>query len=195
MEGYASIRINGTQGSTKSKFSFLFHVPSLGRIEGFDLLGRTIYQIFFNREKACFVIPSKGVYWQGGAEEIFYRLMGLRLNTNEMIELLSGQWKNIAIGSKENNFQEDWKLKYGKMGEIIAGRRGDFYFEVKEFIGQTSFVRRLIFYNKSNKGNLKILAISFNQPVKISVFSLISLQKYEKKTWKEIIKILEKLRS
>ncbi|HEA65190.1 MAG TPA: hypothetical protein ENI02_03535, partial [Candidatus Aminicenantes bacterium] len=65
MEGYASLRITGDQGSSRSKFSFLFQLPHQGRIEVSNILGRTLYQIIVTGDKAVFIVPSKRVYWQG----------------------------------------------------------------------------------------------------------------------------------
>lgn len=39
IEGYASLRISGDQGSSRSKFSFLFQLPHQGRIEVSNILG------------------------------------------------------------------------------------------------------------------------------------------------------------
>ena len=71
IEGYASIKVTEERGSVRSKFFFLFKLPHQGRIEVFHMMGRTIYQIIVNEEKAVFLLPSKKVYWQGEEEEGF----------------------------------------------------------------------------------------------------------------------------
>ena len=183
IEGYASLRISGDQGSSRSKFSFLFQLPHQGRIEVSNILGRTLYQIIVAEDKAVFIVPSKRVYWQGEEEEIIRYFLGFRLNLYEMINLLSGKWE----GEERN---ESWSFAKDERGRIMAGQRGEFQFEVKEFLADTPFARILIFQHPLNRGLLKILRINLNQPLKKGVFSLSVLGKYERKSWTEIEKIL-----
>lgn len=183
IEGYASLRISGDQGSSRSKFSFLFQLPHQGRIEVSNILGRTLYQIIVAEDKAVFIVPSKRVYWQGEEEEIIRYFLGFRLNLYEMINLLSGKWE----GEERN---ESWSFEKDGRGRIMAGQRGEFQFEVKEFLADTPFARILIFQHPLNRGFLKILRINLNQPLKKGVFSLSVLGKYERKSWTEIEKIL-----
>ena len=183
IEGYASLRISRDQGSSRSKFSFLFQLPHQGRIEVSNILGRTLYQIIVAEDKAVFIIPSKRVYWQGEEEEIIQYFLGFRLNLYEMINLLSGKWE----GEERN---ESWSFAKDERGRIMAGQRGEFQFEVKEFLADTPFTRILIFQHPLNRGLLKILRINLNQPLKKGVFSLSVLGKYERKSWTEIEKIL-----
>ena len=183
IEGYASLRISRDQGSSRSKFSFLFQLPHQGRIEVSNILGRTLYQIIVAEDKAVFIVPSKRVYWQGEEEEIIRYFLGFRLNLYEMINLLSGKWE----GEERN---ESWSFEKDERGRIMAGQRGEFQFEVKEFLADTPFARILIFQHPLNRGFLKILRININQPLKKGVFSLSVLGKYERKSWIEIEKIL-----
>lgn len=190
MEGYASLRISGDQGSSKSKFSFLFQLPHQGRIEVSNILGRTLYQIIVTEDKAVFIVPSKRVYWQGEEEEIIRYFLGFRLNLYEMINLLSGKWEGEEIGDEGGERKESWRFAKDERGRIMAGQRGEFQFEVKEFLADTPFARILIFRHPLNRGLLKILRIYLNQPLKKGVFSLSVLGKYERKSWAEIEKIL-----
>lgn len=183
IEGYASLRISGDQGSSRSKFSFLFQLPHQGRIEVSNILGRTLYQIIVAEDKAVFIVPSKRVYWQGEEEEIIRYFLGFRLNLYEMINLLSGKWE----GEKS---KESWSFEKDEKDRIMAGQRGEFQFEVKEFLADTPFARILVFQHPLNRGLLKILRINLNQPLKKGVFSLSVLGKYERKSWTEIEKIL-----
>ena len=105
------------------------------------------------------------------------------LNLYEMINLLSGKWE----GEERN---ESWSFAKDERGRIMAGQRGGFKFEVKEFLADTTFARILIFQHPLNRGLLKILRINLNQPLKKGVFSLSVLGKYERKSWTEIEKIL-----
>ncbi len=183
IEGYASLRISRDQGSSRSKFSFLFQLPHQGRIEVSNILGRTLYQIIVAEDKAVFIVPSKRVYWQGEEEEIIRYFLGFRLNLYEMINLLSGKWEG-------EERKESWSFTKDERGRIMAGQRGEFQFEVKEFLADTPFARILIFQHPLNRGLLKILRININQPLKKGVFSLSVLGKYERKSWIEIEKIL-----
>ncbi len=144
IEGYASLRISGDQGSSRSKFSFLFQLPHQGRLEVSNILGRTLYQIIVAEDKAVFIIPSKRVYWQGEEEEIIQYFLGFRLNLYEMINLLSGKWE----GEERN---ESWSFAKDERGRIMAGQRGEFQFEVKEFLADTPFARILIFQHPLNR--------------------------------------------
>ncbi len=190
IEGYASLRITGDQGSSRSKFSFLFQLPHQGRIEVSNILGRTLYQIIVAEDKAAFIVPSKRVYWQGEEEEIIRYFLGFRLNLDEMINLLSGKWEGKEIGYESEESKEIWNLAKDERGRIMAGQRREFRFEVKEFFADTSFARLLIFQHPLNRGRLKILRINLNQPLKKGAFSLSALGRYERKSWAEIEKIL-----
>jgi hypothetical protein len=190
IEGYASLRITRDQGSSRSKFSFLFQLPHQGRIEVSNILGRTLYQIIVAEDKAVFVVPSKRVYWQGEEEEIIRYFLGFRLNLYEMINLLSGKWEGEEMGYEGEESDEIWSLAKDERGRIMAGRRGEFRFDVKEFFADTPFARVLIFQHPLNRGRLKILRINLNQPLKKGTFSLSVLKRYERKSWAEIEKIL-----
>ncbi|NIO48818.1 MAG: hypothetical protein GTN73_05185 [Candidatus Aminicenantes bacterium] len=190
IEGYASLRIAGDQGSSRSKFSFLFQLPHQGRIEVSNILGRTLYQIIVAEDEAAFIVPSKRVYWQGEEEEIIRYFLGFRLNLYEMINLLSGKWEGEEMGYENDRSKEIWSFAKDERGRITAGQRGEFRFEVKEFFTDTPFARLLVFQHPLNKGRLKILRINLNQPLKKGTFSLSVLGKYERKSWAEIEKIL-----
>lgn len=191
MEGYASIRITGDEGTARSRFSFLFQLPHQGRIEVSHSFSRTLYQIIVNEEKAVFVLPSKKVYWQGDEDEIISKLLGFRLSLEEIIGLLSGKWEEREGGRDYEDNRESWSFRKDKEGRITGGQRGDFWFEVWEFFKETSFARQLIFHHPLSRGNLKILSIRFNQPVKKrDLFSFSFLRSYKQKSWAEIEKIL-----
>jgi hypothetical protein len=190
IEGYASLRIVGDQGSSRSKFSFLFQLPHKGRIEVSNILGRTLYQIIVAEEKAAFIVPSKKVYWQGEEEEIIRYFLGFRLNLYEMINLLSGKWESEIMEDEGEESKERWSFAKDEGGRIQAGKRDEFRFEVQEFFAETPFARLLIFHHPLNDGRLKILRINLNRPLKKGAFSLSVLGRYERKSWAEIERIL-----
>jgi outer membrane biogenesis lipoprotein LolB len=192
IEGHASLRITGEGGSARSKFTFLFQLPHQGRIDVSDvLLGRTLYQIIVDKERAIFLLPSKKVYWEGDEEEIIDYFMGFQLNLDEMISLIRGKWekKDVESGRVENH--ESWDLKRDEKGRILEGTRGVLRFEVKEFLSGSRIPRILLFQHPVSSGRLKILRIDFNRPVnKNRVFSLSFLAGYKQVSWEEIEKIL-----
>jgi len=187
IEGYASLRIESGDESARSKFSFLFQLPDRGRIDVSSFLGKTVYQIVIDNQTAFLLIPSKKVYWQGKEEEIVEKILGFRLNLDELISLMTGEWK-VA---EEKPWQRGWILEQDEGGRIQAGQRVELGFEVIEFFPNTSVVRLLTFEHPLNRGRLKILAINFNQPLKEGVFSRQFLNRYQKKSWAEIEEMLD----
>lgn len=173
------------------RFSFLFSLPHKGRIESFDLLGRTLYFILIDEETSFFVLPSKKVYWQGDVEEIITKSIGFPLNQYEMISLLQGQWDSEVEDLKARGDFYEWHFTRDEKGRIIAGQRGEFRFEIKEFFPDSQFARLLFFYHSWSKGQLKILSLDFNQPLKSEAFSTSFLKDYEPKTWAEIERLIE----
>jgi hypothetical protein len=185
MEGYASLRYEGAQGSAQTKFSFLFVSPDRGRIDASDFLGRAIYQIIITEGQAYFILPSKKAYWQAEEQEIVFRFMGFHLSLAEMASLLSGSWPEI----REEDPRFGWSLERDKQNRIVRGNRGDLRFYVKEFIADTGIARAIFFSHPLNEGRLKIRNIGFNQPLNERAFSTGFVQRYEEKTWEEIQKL------
>jgi len=127
---------------------------------------------------------------QGEEEEIIRYFLGFRLNLYEMINLLSGKWESEVMGDEGLGNRESWSFAKDERGRIMAGQRGEFRFDVKEFFTDTPFARLLTFQHPLNNGRLKILRINLNQPLKKGAFSLSVLGRYERKSWAEIEKIL-----
>ncbi len=183
IEGYARLKITDELGSQHLKFSFLLILPSAGRIDVSDFMGRSIYQIIISDEKAYLTIPSKKAFWQGKEDEVIKRFLGFNLNLSELVSLFSGHW---PASPAEKNKLSSWELKKDKSGRIIFGQRGDLLFEVEEFIKNTQIARSLIFKHPLNQGRLKFLRMDFNQPGPNPSFFTAFLKNYEKKTWEEI---------
>jgi hypothetical protein len=192
IEGHASLMITGDQGAARSKFSFLFQLPSRGRIDVSGALGRVLYRIIIDDREAYFVVPSKKVYWQSQEEEIIDKFMGFRLNLTEMINLLSGTWDQEEMLRNED--LGSWSFVKDQEGRIISGQREELWFEIKEFIGNTPFARRLIFEHPLSAGQVKILSINLNRPVNENVFSKRFVEKYQPRTWAEIQELLNHAR-
>lgn len=191
IEGYGSLKIEGEEGVSKMRFSFLFSLPHKGRIESFDILGRSLYFIIIDRETSFFVLPSKKVYWQGDVEEIIMKSIGFRLNQYEMTSLLQGRWKKESEDFEAKGNLGPWHFTRDEKGRIAAGRREEFRFEIKEFFSDSSLARVILFNNPWSKGNLKILTLNFNQPLKPDAFSSRFLKDYKPKTWAEIEELIQ----
>jgi hypothetical protein len=189
IEGHASLIIRGDQGTARSKFLFLFQLPDQGRIDVTGALGSVIYRIVISGGSGYFIVPSKKVYWQSQEEDIIDKFMGFRLNLSEMIRLLSGNW-----GEGEIEGLEGWSLFRGQDGRIISGKRDDLWFEVDEFIGDSPFARRLRFEHALSSGQVRVLSIELNQPLRPNVFSTKFMEKYQPKTWEEIQEMLNHAR-
>lgn len=114
--------------------------------------------------------------------------MGFRLNLAEMINLLSGSWNDLEVWRAED--LGDWSFTRDQDGRIISGQRQDLWFEIEEFIGNTSFAQRLRFKHPLNSGQVKVLGLDLNRPIKPQVFSTKFIEKYQPKTWAEIQEML-----
>jgi hypothetical protein len=184
IEGHASLTIFAGEETARSKFSFLFRLPDQGRIEATGVLGSVLYRIFIDGGRAYFIVPSKKVYWESQEEEIIYEFLGFRLNLAEMISLISGGWERD--GRDFGNDLEGWTFTRDRRNRIKSGHRGNLWFEVEEFIDDTSFARRIVFEHSMSSGTIKILGIGLNRPIRENVFSKKFLEKYQPKTWAEI---------
>lgn len=185
LEGYASLRLTGEQGSIRSKFAFLFQLPDRGRIDVSDAMGRTLTQILLSERKAYFILSSRKAYWQGTEEEIFSKFLGFQLSLEEIVNMMSGSWETGRASKKERE-PERWTLDRDEKGRIRSGRRGDLAFKVEEFIGSSAVTRTLAFVHPLQKGRMKILHIAFNTQIKEDVFSTDFLRNYQQKTWEEM---------
>jgi len=192
IEGYASLIITGDQGTTRSKFSFLFQLPNRGRIDVSGALGSVLYRIFIHDGEAYFIVPSKKIYWKGQEEEIIDKFMGFQLNLTEMINLLSGNWNQEDLVQKEA--LGNWIFAKDQKGRIVSGQRDDLRFEVKAFIEDTPFARRFIFEHPLSTGQVKVLSINLNRSIKPSAFSKKFVEKYQPKTWAEVQELLNHAR-
>lgn len=185
LEGYASLRLTGEQGSTRSKFAFLFQLPDRGRIDISDAIGRTLTQILLLEKKAYFILSSRKAYWQGTEEEIFSKFLGFQLSLEEVVNMMSGSW-DTGRTSKNMQESERWALDRDENGRVCSGRKGDLAFKVEEFIGSSAVTRTLAFVHPFQKGRMKILHIAFNTQMREGVFSTDFLRNYQQKTWEEM---------
>lgn len=189
IEGYASLRIQGDQGTFRSKFSFLFQLPDQGKIVVFDPLGRTVYQIVVIHGQSYLVVPSRRAYWEGDEEDIIDNFLGFRLNLREMIFLLSGNKEEMSGQDKID--LKDWFFIKDEGGRIKEATKRNLRILMEEFFENTPFARILIFDHPTNAGRLKILRMAFNQPYDSGVFSTEFLGRFERKTWEEIQEMMK----
>ena len=186
IEGHARIWLSHPEGS-RTKFSFLLHLPDQGSIEVTNFLGHSLYRILISRDAAYLVIPAKKVYWKGGQTEIFDRFLGFPLDLDEMIRLISGDWSGR---SREGPQTPAWNLEKDAQGRITAGQRQGLRFSVEDFIPESRFPRSLRFEHPGNSGRLKILKMEFNLPHDRGAFETDFLREFASKTWEEIQDIL-----
>ncbi len=190
-EGYASIRINSPEATARSKFSFLFQLPDKAWIEVRGFLGRTLYQIVIDRNGAYFVLPSKKAFWQGPEEEIIDKFLGFQVTLDDMLSLFFGRWNHPGLPEANRAAGEGWLLlKRDAFGRIIEGRKGDLVFSIGKFIDKTPFAKELSFTHAASKGQIKILKIRLNEPIRKKLFEKSFLKRFARKTWPEIQDIL-----
>lgn len=189
IQGFASIKIKETDSISRSKFSFVFSLPFRARIEAFDFLGRTIYQIIIKDKKAFLLVPSKKIYWQSTEEEIINKFIGCRLSLSEAASFLSGQWDYLKERAEDTN-RNSWNIDRNKEGRVIRGKKPGMSFQVNEYIEGTDLIRTVSFENRFQEGQLKILSIEYNDPVKEGLFSFSFINNFQRKTWDEIKEVM-----
>jgi hypothetical protein len=188
LEGYASIRLEGGLGSAKSRFSFQVLLPSRGRIEVFDILGRLLFYLVVEEQEARFVLPSKKAYWPASSPEVVAKFLGFPLSLEEWTYLLSGVWPAAASTGPADSA---WTLERDGRGRVVSGLRGNIRFEAKEFFAGSPSPRRLTFSGETSRGSLTVLDLRFNVAVREAAFSLDLPKGYQAKTWDEIERLLE----
>jgi hypothetical protein len=191
LEGYGSFSLRGAERSGRARFSFMMNAKGEGRIEVFNPFGKSLYHILFREENSYLIVPSKKIYWEGGAGEVAEKFLGFRLTAVEVSSLLSGRWEGAPAGPGACGSLAGWQLERDRLNRVLRGRREDFVFEIKEFFGETSVPRRASFSDPGGTGSLKVLKIRFNTPFRQSALSLSVLETYEPKTWAELQNLLD----
>lgn len=193
IEGYASLRVTTHRQTARSRVSFLFSLPTKGRIDVFGPFGQVHYQLFIVDTEAFFVVPAKKAYWQGQEKEILEKLFGFHLSLSDVIGLMSGYWSFLGP-EKTQEGMASWTFLKNRKGWIKSGQSGEFTFEVQEFFGQTPWVQEVVFFHPQTDGRLKILDVNFNQRVPEKTFVTSFTKRYSQKTWEEIREILSNAR-
>jgi len=190
VEGYASLRVYGEEGTIRTKFSFLFLLPDQGDIVASNFLGQTIYRITITSDEAFLIIPSKKVYWKGKEEEIIDTFLGFKLNMREMISLLTGEWQELGMLQKDQHDQR-WEVEKDQAGRIKSGWRDSLRFSVEEFVDDSHLARILVFENMFTTGRVRLIKAAFNKPVRPKSFATDFLQQYQRKSWEEIQALID----
>lgn len=182
VEGFATFRLAREGGTAKSKLSFLFRLPGQGRIEVLDPLGRTASLLFLDDEEAYLVLPARRAYWKSGRDEVMTKLLGFALGPEELTHLLTGRADRL----------NGWSLEKDSQGRVIRGRREDLWFEVRQFFEPSPLPRLLVLARAEDKGSLRILRLSFNQPLKAKAFHHFFLDEggYRPADWNDVEKWL-----
>ncbi len=189
VEGYASLRLEGEAGSVKSRFSFQVRLPSQGRIEVFDLLGRVVFYFVLGGPEARLVLPSEKVYWPASSSEVMDKFLGFALSLEEWTSLFSGVWPAAAAPDQDPS---GWTVTRDGRGRVISGLKGMVRFDVKEFFAGSPSPRRLTFDGQTSRGSLTVLDLRFNVAGRDEVFSLGLPEAYQPKTWDEIERLLQR---
>lgn len=178
VEGFATFRLAREGGTVKSKLSFLFRLPSQGRIEVLDPLGRTASLLFLDDDVAYLVLPGRRAYWKSGRDEVMTKLLGFALGPEDLIYILTGR------GDRLNG----WSLEKDSQGRVVRGRREDLQFEVRQFFERSPLPRLLVLSRAEDKGSLRVLRMSFNQPLKAKAFHHFFLDEggYRPADWNEV---------
>jgi outer membrane biogenesis lipoprotein LolB len=182
VEGFASFRLTREGETAKSKLSFLLRLPGRGRIEVLDPLGRTASLLFLDDEVAYLVLPGRRAYWKSGREEVMSKLLGFSLGLEELTHLLTGRADRLS----------GWTLEKDSQGRVVRGRREDLRFEVRLFFEPSPVPRLLVLSRAEDRGSLRVLRMSFNQPLKEKAFYLFFLDEsgYRPADWTEVEKWL-----
>lgn len=178
IEGYATFRLARGGGTAKSKLSFLFRLPGQGRIEVLDPLGRTASILFLDSEEAYLVLPGRHAYWKSGREEVMSKLLGFALGPEDLTHILTGRGDQLS----------GWTLEKDSQGRVIRGRSEDVRFEVRQFFEQSPVPQLVVFIRAEDKGSLRVLKMSFNQPLKAGAFHHFFLDEggYRPADWPEV---------
>jgi outer membrane biogenesis lipoprotein LolB len=178
IEGFATFRLAREGGTAKSKISFLLRLPGQARIEVLDPLGRTASILFLDGEEAYLVLPGRRAYWKSGREEVMSKLLGFSLGLADLTHILTGR------GDRLNG----WTLEKDGQSRVIRGRSEDLQFEVRQFFEQSPVPQLVVFIRAGDRGSLRILKMTFNQPLKAGAFdhSFLDEGGYRPADWPEV---------
>jgi outer membrane biogenesis lipoprotein LolB len=188
VEGYGSASISGPEASIKGKFAFVFRSPDLGRVEALDPLGRTVFLVLFRGGRAWFALPGRKVYCEDAAAVMMERFLGLTLEPDEILRLLSGTWRAAAAPGEGNG----WRVTRDASGRIVRGARDGYGFTVRTFFPGDGVPREIGLAGPGTAGRVKVLKLKFDPPPREGTFDTAFLRAYAPKTWNEIAELVER---
>lgn len=185
VEGFASASIAGAEVSVKGKFAFLFRRPGLGRIDAVDPIGRTAFIIHFRGGRAWFVLPSKKVYAEDGAEVMIRRFLGIALRPDDALSLLSGMWPEGAEAG-------GWNVARDEQGRVSSGERDGLAFKVRDYFRGDGVPREVEVSGSGTSGRVKVLKLAFDPAPRDGAFDTGFLGRYAARTWDELLRLIDR---
>jgi len=182
--GFAAASVRGEAVDIKGKFAFVFRQSGLGRVEAFDPLGRTAYYMIFADETAYLVVPQRKVYAEDRPAAMVARFLGFALGPGEVLELLSGQWKERGGGPPDA-----WTLRRDAQGRVVRGERDGLVFDVSEFFPGGGVPRTVVFSRPGTAGRVKVLSLEFNPMPRPEAFATTFLRTFVRKSLDDIQEI------
>lgn len=178
VEGFASFRLAREGETAKSKLSFLLRLPGQGRVEVIDPLGRSASILFVDGEEAYLVLPGRRAYWKSNRENVMSKLLGFSLAVEDLVHILTGRADRLS----------GWALEKDSRGRVFRGRCRDLSFEIRQFFEQSSLPLLLVLIRAEDRGSLRILRMSFNQPLKEKAFTYFFLddKSFRPAEWSEV---------
>ncbi|HUT07211.1 MAG TPA: hypothetical protein VMY15_00065 [Candidatus Latescibacteria bacterium] len=185
VEGFSSASVRGEDLAGKGKFTFLFRRPGFGRVEAFDPIGRTAFLMIFREAQAYFVVPRKRAYAKEAPEAMMKRFLGIGLSPDEALLLFSGTWS--AAGGEGG-----WNVEQDERGRVARGGRDGFMFTVRAFFPGAGVPRDIGLSGPGTSGQMKVLKLGFNPPLREAAFDVSFLRGYALKTWEEILELTDR---
>lgn len=185
VEGRGSASVQGEEMALRGKFAFNFRRPGLGRVEVSDPFGTTVYFMLFKDDAAYLVVPSKKIYAGERPETLMNRILGFSLRPDEVIRLLSGQWKESGPNAGSQAVSA-WSLKKDGNGRVVHGEKGDLSLEVKEFFPGAGVPRLILFSRPGTAGRMKILSLRFNPTLRPEAFETSFLRNFSRRSWEDV---------
>lgn len=191
VEGFGSASIAGAEASVKGKFGFVFRKAGFGRVEAVDPIGRTAFLVIFREGRAWFVLPGRKAYAEDGADVMMERFLGVGLEPREAVLLLSGAWE-AGAPVEPGPGEEAWRLDRDAEGRVVRGAHGELSFAVKSFFPGDGVPREIALLGAGASGRVKVLKIALDPAPRDEAFDVAFLSRYAKKTWDELLELLDR---
>src|SRR4030042_4515326 len=106
------------------------------------------------------------------------KLLGFALGLEDLVYILTGRGDRLS----------GWSLEKDSQGRVVRGHCEDLRFEVRQFFEQSPIPLLLSLTRAEDRGSLRILRMSFNQPLKEKAFHHFFLGEggYRPADWNEV---------